>query len=166
MYRSTPHTITLRTPAELMFNRNIRDKLPGIEQPIEIDRELADRDKQKKHEGKEYGDDKRNAKQSDIQVGDVVLTKRQSKPHKLATPYEDTAYEVTKRNGSETVIKSLESSATFRRNVAHLKKLPQSSIPGSTNSHEPQATTAAPIPDTQHLPTKRIRKAPVRFSPN
>lgn len=30
MYRSSPHSTTLRAPAELMFNRNIRDKLPTL----------------------------------------------------------------------------------------------------------------------------------------
>lgn len=45
MYRSTPHSTTLKSPAELMFNRNIRDKLPCIHQQIERDEELHDRDK-------------------------------------------------------------------------------------------------------------------------
>ncbi|XP_073814237.1 uncharacterized protein [Musca autumnalis] len=48
MYRSTPHSTTLKSPAELMFNRKIRDKLPTITQPLEIDEELHDRDKEQK----------------------------------------------------------------------------------------------------------------------
>ncbi|XP_055314005.1 uncharacterized protein K02A2.6-like [Sitodiplosis mosellana] len=63
MYRSTPHSTTLKTPAELMFNRNIRDKLPSIDQHIEReDSEVRDRDADMKRKEKEYADRKRNAK--------------------------------------------------------------------------------------------------------
>lgn len=33
MYRSTKHSTTMMTPAEMMFSRNIRDKLPSIRAP-------------------------------------------------------------------------------------------------------------------------------------
>lgn len=159
MYRSTPHSITLRTPAELMFNRNIRDKLPSIQQPAEIDHELIDRDKRKKHEGKEYGDLKRRAKESEVQVGDMVIAKRQLMANKLATPYEPTPYKVVKRKGPDTIIESTESSSRFRRNVAHLKKI-NPSISG-----QPLPTTASSEQVKRPL-SKRIRKTPARFSPN
>lgn len=162
MYRSTPHSTTLRTPAELMFNWNIRDKLPSIHQPVEIDRELADRDKQKKHEGKEYGDAKRRAKESEIDVGDLVVAKRQMMSNKLATRYEPTAYEVTKRNGPEAIIKSTESSATFRRNVAHLKKIP-SSLPSIPDQPPAESSVAVSSSNTQRPPSNRIRTAPSRY---
>lgn len=66
MYRSTPHSTTMKTPAELMFGRNIRDKLPSIYQPMETDEGAADRDKQKKEEGKQYSDSQRKAKECEI----------------------------------------------------------------------------------------------------
>lgn len=159
MYRSTPHSTTLRTPAELMFSRNIRDKLPSIQQPMEIDHELADRDKQKKHEGKEYGDAKRRAKKSEVQVGDLVVAKRQIMSNKLVTRYEPTAYEVIKRNGPEAVIKSTESSATFRRNMAHLKRIPSSTLPIPADQ-PPTASTSM-----SRAPSNRVRKAPSRYRP-
>lgn len=170
MYRSTPHTVTLRSPAELMFGRNIRDKLPGVQQPIEVDHELVDRDKQKKHEAKEYGDTKRRAKESEIQVGDTVVAKRQLMPNKLATPYEASPYTVVKRNGSEAVIKPTESAATYRRNVAHLKKLSQPSLSNPLVSDRPQEQPPANISSVpeglRRPPSKRVRKTPSRFTPD
>lgn len=63
MYRATPHSTTLKSPAELMFNRNIRDKLPTIKQPLELlDGEVRDRDKIMKEKGKIYGDKKTKCK--------------------------------------------------------------------------------------------------------
>lgn len=169
MYRSTPHTVTLRSPSELMFGRNIRDKLPSVHQPVETDYELADRDKQKKHEGKEYGDAKRRAKESEVQVGDTVVTKRQQMPNKLATPYEPTPYTVVKRSGAEAVIKSSESGSTYRRNVAHLKKLPQSPLPApavpALRNNLPSTGTTSEPKELRRSPSKRVRKTTSRFTP-
>lgn len=128
MYRSTPHTTTLKTPAELMFNRNIRDKMPSIEQKKEVDGELYDRDTEMKAKGKQYIDHKRRAKTSDIEEGDEVVAKRQVTTNKLSTTFEPTVYTVTKRNGSEVTIESAATGTQYRRNVAHVKKLPSSTI--------------------------------------
>lgn len=184
MYRSTPHSVTLRTPAELMFGRNIRDKLPTIHQAMETDYELADRDKQEKHKGGEYGNMKRRAEPSDIQVGDTVVTKRQLVSNKLATPYEPTPYQVIQRSGPEVKIKSTATSAIYRRNIAHIKKLPQPTVHASTNS-QPQppqssSSTSSPVISTASAPTaatapttntaairppsSRIRRPPTRYA--
>lgn len=52
MYRVTPHTVTGKPPAELMFGRNIRDKLPNISAPIDVDEAVVERDKLAKEKGK------------------------------------------------------------------------------------------------------------------
>lgn len=53
-YRSSPHCTTLKSPAELMFNRNIRDKLPTFERVLNesVDGEVRDRDAVMKKKGK------------------------------------------------------------------------------------------------------------------
>lgn len=58
MYRSTPHSTTLRAPTKLIF-RNTRDKLPSIEQKREWEGELYDRDTEMKAKGREYIDHRR-----------------------------------------------------------------------------------------------------------
>lgn len=122
MYRSSPHSVTKKTPAELMFNRNIRDKLPSMDQPIETDQELRDRDKEMKMKGKTYADEKRRAKVNDVKEGDYVLLKRQVIPNKLATTFEPTVFKVIERKGSEVTVENVGSGSTYRRNVAHVKK--------------------------------------------
>lgn len=52
MYRSTVHPSTGRTPSEMMFGWNIRDKLPQIGANMENDEATADYDQQKKEKGK------------------------------------------------------------------------------------------------------------------
>lgn len=56
----------------MMSGREIRDKLPSIYQPTENDSEIRDRDTERKEKGKEYGDERRGAKSSQIVEGDRV----------------------------------------------------------------------------------------------
>lgn len=130
MYRTTQHSTTLKTPAELLFNgRNVRDKLPSMSQPLEIDQETADRDKEKKEREKQYADERRHAKESEIQAGDEVLVKRMQKTNKLSTTFVPDVHKVVERKGSETVIKDVSSGAMYRRNVSHLQKIHKDDVP-------------------------------------
>lgn len=113
----------------MMFGRNIRDKLPDIHQPIEIDEEVADRDKSEKEKGKAYADERRNAKISDIQEGDEVLVKRVVKTNKLQSTFEPDEYIVVARKGAELTIENKETNKRYRRNVAHVKKIERSPEP-------------------------------------
>lgn len=140
MYRSTPHSVTLKSPAELMFNRKIRDKLPSMQQAIE-----PDSDKIMKEKGKEYADAKRHAKISDIKEGDEVLIKRQIISNKLATMFEPTVYKVVKRNGPDVAVKNTQTSTQYRRNIAHIKKF---------MSHE-AAGVGTPIQAQDNISRKR-----------
>lgn len=97
MYRSTPHSTTQKTPAQMLFGRNIRDKIPAIHQPMEIDEETADKDKEKKEKEKQYADARRNAKEISIEKGDEVLVKRMVKPNKLSSNFEPEVYKVIGR---------------------------------------------------------------------
>lgn len=119
MYRSTIHSTTLKTPSELMFGRTIRDKLPTIEQPLEADREVSDQDKLSKEKGKEYADEKRRAKASEIEVGDEVWLKQVVKRNKLTPNFEPVSHKVVDRKGSELIVENMDSHAQYRRNVAH-----------------------------------------------
>ena len=85
MYRSTPHSTTGVSPAELLFGRRIRTKLPQL-QEFTVGYEVRDRDSERKEKGKVYADCKRNAQESKIQEGDKALL-RQEKENKLSTTY-------------------------------------------------------------------------------
>ena len=83
MYRSTPHTTTGVSPAELLYRRNYRTLLPQLGESTS-ESEVKDRDAERKEKGKIYADKKRNAVESNIQAGDKVLMK-QDKKNKLST---------------------------------------------------------------------------------
>ena len=85
MYRSTPHSITGVSPAELLFRRRIRTKLPHL-QEFGIEDEDRDRDGGIKAKGKVYAECQKNARESEIREGDKVLL-RQEKENKLSTQY-------------------------------------------------------------------------------
>lgn len=119
LYRSTQHSTTLKTPSELMFGRTIRDKLPSIEQPMEIDGELFDQDKISKEKGKVYADAKRRAKPSDIEEGDEVWLKNVVKKNKLTPTFDPVPHKVIGRKGAELIVENTESNVRYRRNVAH-----------------------------------------------
>ena len=85
-YRTTPHSITGKTPAELMFGRNIRDKIPGMNQSSFDRHNVRKRDRQKKMEGKRYFDTKNKSKPHSINVGDEVLTTNVNPKRNKLTP--------------------------------------------------------------------------------
>lgn len=120
-YHSTNHSITGKSPSELMFGRRIRNKLPSIPQFVE-EEQVRDRDKIIKEKGKEYSDKHRNAHGSSIKEGDNVYVKRVRKDHKLLADYSPELFTVVKRLGSEVTVKSLETGKEYKRNVSHLKK--------------------------------------------
>lgn len=123
MYRSTPHSTTQKTPAEMLFGRNIRDKVPGIYRPMEIDEETADKDKKKKEKERQYADERRNAKESNIQTGDSVLIKRMKKANKLSSNFDPEVHKVVRVQGGDVTVVSMESGAEYRRHISHLQKI-------------------------------------------
>lgn len=172
MYRSTQHPTTLASPAEMMFNRNIRDKLPSIrETRIDADETIRDRDKDMKEKGKEYADTKRHAKPNEIKEGDDVILKRQKLTNKLSSTFEPTTYTVKERNGSEITVENAATKTECRRNVAHAKKIltggfhmpeveenyaaasgPNPNIPDDTTMEVPHANSAS-VPNADSVAT-------------
>ena len=151
MYRATPHTVTGVSPAELLFNRTIRTKLPEVQDPIN-DEEVRDRDRERKARGKTYSDAKRRARESEIQVGDAVLL--QQKPtHKLMPRFEAEPYQVLDKVGNSVVIVS-PTGVRYRRNSSMLKRfhtpaLPQldlPDLPATGTEPNPTPNTADEVP--------------------
>ena len=87
-YRSTPHTTTGVSPAELLYGRKIRTKMPEFEGDEEeeksgtTDHQARDQDAEKKKRGAEAAN--RRAAESDVAEGDKVLL-LQRKQNKLST---------------------------------------------------------------------------------
>lgn len=124
MYNVTPHGTTGKSPSQLLFGRNIRDKIPSIEEIIntDIDEEARDNDVINKQKGKEKEDMARRAKQCDIQPGDKVITLNMTTSNKLESRFINEEFEVIERKGNEVTIRS--NGKTFKRHVSHVKKIP------------------------------------------
>lgn len=155
MYRTTPHSTTGKTPGELNFGSKIRDKIPCMEEPIEIDLEVADKDRLAKHKGKVYADERRRAKPSDITVDDQVVVKKVVRNSKLSPTFGPEVFTVTKRTGAELVVKCNESGKEYRRNVSHVKRVSEA----DTGTTESDSETPEVI-DTRE---KRVVVKPKRF---
>jgi len=85
-YRSTPHSTTGVSPAEVLFKRSMRTKLPELCRPNVADEEVRERDNLQKMKGKEYGGKRRRAIENDLSIGDTVLV-QQLKHDKLSTTF-------------------------------------------------------------------------------
>lgn len=174
-YHATNHSVTGRSPSELMFGRRIRSKLPTMSHMSLNDGEERDKDMTSKDKGKTYSDEKRRARSSDIAMGDNVYVKRMKKDHKLSTNYSPERFQVINRSGSEVTIQSTETGKQLKRNVAHLKKT--ESAEDENCQHEEMPTQSQlgskesePVLDpvlvdmNPQIPEKRKRVEPKKFN--
>ena len=119
-YRTTPHSSTGVSPAKLLFNREIRSKIPELTGCEYTDSETRDRDAEMKQKRTDYADERRGAQENNLVPGDRVLMK-QRKENKLSTTFEDTPYKVTNKYGNEVTVASPEG-VSYKRNVTEVKK--------------------------------------------
>ena len=131
-YRATPHTTTKHSPAKLLFNREIRTKLPsrvdGNRCPI--DAEIRENDKKEKRKMKENADTKSGAKERDIQIGDLVLI-RQKRRNKFSSNFDPKPYRVVKVKG--TTITALRNGHYVTRNISFYKRIPRNDSSGDNS---------------------------------
>ncbi|XP_062578034.1 uncharacterized protein K02A2.6-like [Saccostrea cucullata] len=175
-YRTTPHTTTGVPPAELMFRRKLRTKLPQVEnlQENDYDEGVRDKDAYSKYRNKIYIDEKRDAQECDLELGDSVLLKKATKD-KMDTPYHVEPYTLVQKTGNSCVVKSPEG-VLVKRNSEFVKKyqepesvsdipenpsdLSEPSVESSANSDD--VPSAAPVTPSVRRST-RIRKLPQRL---
>ena len=123
-YRSTPHSVTGKSPSQLNYNRGMSCKLPDI---IDLDDEekdhqdIRDRDAEKKQAIADYADMKNRPSQiKELQTGDFVLLEKK-KENKLSSAYEENPYQITARHGDQLHLQSPQG-VTYKRNIGHVKK--------------------------------------------
>ena len=131
-YRATPHTTTGKSPAELLYNRTIRTKLPQItaESGSTLHQDVKERDARLKRKMKDYADSKIRAKHSEIDKGDMVLV-RQPKSNKMSTKFNPLPYRVTQRCGNR--ITAFRNGKYVTRNSSFFKKLSHPECNGSSD---------------------------------
>ena len=150
-YRNTPHPSTGVCPAELLFRRKLRTKLPELREVAKLDEEVRDRDRDKKCKMKEYTDRARNAEGNSLVVGDKVLLKQQ-RLNKWTTPYESRPYELIDKRGNSFLVESPEGTQ-YKRNTTHVKLYHEreKQLSGSLREEQPvpQEMKAGDVPADQ-----------------
>ncbi|XP_055614912.1 uncharacterized protein K02A2.6-like [Toxorhynchites rutilus septentrionalis] len=174
-YHSAVHPTTGKSPAELMFGRRLRTKLPCIPAAVSNDEEVRDYDRIQKEKGRVYTDCRRKARSSSIEIGDRVLAKRTIKENKLSSDFSPEEYIVIKKNGTDVTIRSESSGKEFRRSVTHLKRISQNTFESddldenveNQNVMDTNPTTTESAPPLPEISTKerskRLRAEPSRF---
>ena len=166
-YRSAPHTTTGVSPAELLFGRKMRTKLPELKEE-NTESEMRDRDGEMKAKVKRYADKKRNPQESDLALGDQVLV-RQERKNKLSTPFAPEPYDVVTKTGNSVVVESPDG-VQLMRNTTHVKRYEETSqnpeetspLPDVTHPVKPEAERAILSSPAMTRPA-RVRKLPERF---
>lgn len=96
-FRATPHPTTGKSPAELLFGRKFRTRLPDVRPNPAQNRpdiiEARERDTAAKAKMKAYKDERCHAKPHTIRAGDSVMLKRKSSKH--VTMYDPDHYTVS-----------------------------------------------------------------------
>ena len=176
-YRTTPHCTTKVPPSELLFNRKIRGKLPSIEKKLVVNRHKEARENEKKSQAyhKSYADNRRNVKDSDIEVGDTVLVKQKRKD-KFSSRFSKTPYVVIYRRGTQIIAEN-DQKHRVKRNVSHFKKfekteerpdeieseLDEDFIGNYNNELERESEQEEQSEQTVNRWPKRERRPPVRY---
>lgn len=142
-YRSTPHATTGVSPAELLYGRKIRTKMPEFEGDDEeersgtTDQQARDQDSERKKRMAEAAN--KRAAESDVAEGDKVLLLKQ-KQNKLSAMYDPDPYDVVSKKGDLEVIERGET--LLKRNVGHVKRF----IGPTPQVHQPQHAEVHPVP--------------------
>eukprot|EP00795_Rhopilema_esculentum_P015552 gene15552-6817_t len=121
-YRATPHTTTKYPPAQLLFNRKIRIKLPDtVEKSLSpLDEEIRKNDTQAKVTMKQNADRKRGAKERKMSIGNLVLI-RQRKRNKLTSKFAPKPFRIVRIKG--TMITACRNGHYVTRNISFFKPI-------------------------------------------
>ncbi|KAL8562268.1 hypothetical protein ACOMHN_037224 [Nucella lapillus] len=148
-YRATPHSSTGVSPAEALFRRPIKVKLPQV--PVkspstsQFDASLRQHDANQKQKMKQYADSRRRAHTADIQVGDNVLV-RQPRENKLTSFYDPAPREVILKKGP-MITASRRGGNPITRNVAFFKKIPATVAQSQPPDPEDEEEDTTPATD-------------------
>lgn len=145
-----PHSRLGVTPFELLVGWKYRGSFPALwesKSSKELDRgDIQERDALAKLASKNYADQRRGAKLSDIKAGDKVVVAI-SRKNKIDPLFSRESYTVLTRNGAKVVICS-DRGIQYARNVQDIKRIPEFAIsetesPDSGNDNVDETVTTA-----------------------
>ena len=175
-YRATPHTTTGVSPAEALFGRKLKTRLPqsSVVSDSNLDDQIRLKDTEQKRQMKAYADRTRHERVPDVHVGDRVLV-RQPKLNKFTAPYLPETLTVVARKGSMVTAGNNRRSIT--RNSSFFKKVsipptptPEvqpddleaiEDIPAEDEATPMETPTDAPSPKPSPTPSQDVPKEPL-----
>ena len=127
-YRISVHTTTQVSPAEVLYGRKIRGKIPMVNTEPNYEKlaKLPENDERSKLKMKYYTDNRYHAKESCLAEGDFVLV-RQRKLNKLTSNFDPVPYQIIRRRGS--MITASRPNHLITRNIDHFKFLSKKQPP-------------------------------------
>ena len=117
-YRATEHSTTGFTPARLLYNREIKTKLPQVDKP-KAPKGLKSRDAQRKQKIKQYADKSKGKGYRKYTVGQKVLILRTGKG-KMSPNWDSRIFKVVYQKGAALKLRS-DSGVLIFRNVTHVR---------------------------------------------
>ena len=146
-YRSVPHNTTGRSPAELLFNRKMREKLPDLSLQSVHDQEVCDRDAERKAMSKAYTGTRHSASYFAVDVSDEALVK-QDKTNKLSTTFNPYPFSVVSKTGNYVIVEDTTGNR-YSRNTSLVKKYisPEASLETIESLGDVNET----VPDTAEI---------------
>ena len=163
-YRATPHSTTGVSPAELLFNRPLRTKLPALTASVDPDDSIVrQRDANAKAKMKQYSDAATGAKPSVVKEGDVVLV-RQQRHNKLSPTFSVEPHRVVRKKGSMLTLEN-PGGKRFSRNSSFVKKVPEAAMHRQGATVIPEEEDDDDVFPDQQQPRQQPAPAAVRRNP-
>ncbi|XP_062403787.1 uncharacterized protein K02A2.6-like [Sardina pilchardus] len=172
-YRTTPHTATGVSPAKLLMNRELGDKLPSFTGLSTEFEGIQDKDALYKLKRNIAANQRRGAKDQGIETGDTVFCKNLHKTNKLDPNFETQPYEVIGKHGNAVIVQQPNGPPRMR-NAAHLKKFDGAAPCESAHHSAPAAPDSTPdsalpiadsVPVTPPNPTCASSPGPMNTGP-
>ena len=117
-YCATEHNTTGFTPARLLYNREIKTKLPQVDKP-KAPKGIKSRDAQRKQKIKQYADKSKCKGYRKYTVGQKVLILRTGKG-KMSPNWDSRIFKVVYQKGAALKLRS-DSGVLIFRNVTHVR---------------------------------------------
>ena len=165
LYRASPHPVSGKSPTMLLFNHEIRTKVPHIESTSNtaasaLDRVHRSRCNLYQARLKEYHDVKQNATPHNFRVGDIVHCANM-KQNKLDSKFSSAKHVIIETKARDTFsLVNVNTGTTLVRNAKYLRHAPSESVTDHTedfgtetiesnDSSEPGATVSDACENTQ-----------------
>ena len=152
LYRATPHPVSGKSPSMLLFNHEIRTKVPHIKNVSNTAASALNHEHRSKCNSyqarlKEYHDAKQHAATHNFKVGDIVHCAN-IKPNKLDSKFSLAKHVIIETKARDTFsLVNVDTGTTLVRNAKYLKRVPSEYVTdhveqeGGTETKESNAST-------------------------